>query len=79
MVKVTMTVFDTADVEESGNFNYELKGGVCVRRYRLKRSCSEQGIEVSADVADIQGCRNLLGQLFEIAGIGKGSLKAARD
>lgn len=79
MVKITMTVFDTAGIEESGSFNYELKGGICVRRYHLERSCSEQGIEVSAEVADIQGCRNLLGQLFEIAGVGKGSQKAARD
>ncbi len=78
-MKITATVFDITDFKESESSDYELRSGIRVRRYRSEKSCFEQGIEVSAEVTDISGCRTLLEKLFDLAEADNKSQKAARD
>jgi hypothetical protein len=77
-LRITATVFDTSDVEESGRSEHELKKGVRVRKYKIRRGYTEKGVEVSAEVADERECARLLEKLFNIAGIQMKKEKAAR-
>ena len=68
-MKMTLTAFETSDIEESGIVDFESKRGVNFRKYKVKKKCFEQGIEISCQVKTLPDAARLLEKLFELAGI----------
>jgi len=69
MVRITLAAFETSDEKESGTAEFDLRRGVRVRKYEVKKECCERGIEISAEVATIGDCDREIKKLFKLAGI----------